>query len=41
MYILVYAPGMGVTGFGIFMVGLGILADLASYAGGLRSADYR
>ena len=41
MYILAFAPVGGVSGFGIFLVGIGILADIASYAGGLRSADYR
>ena len=41
MYALVYSPVEGVSGFGIFMVGLGILADIASYAGGVRSSNYR
>jgi len=37
-YILLYTPGVGVTGFEWFFVGLAFMVDLASYAdGGRRS----
>jgi hypothetical protein len=41
IYALVYSPIEGVSGFGVFMVGLAILADIASYAGGVRTANNR
>jgi hypothetical protein len=39
MYALMYSPTDGVSGFGIFMVGLGILADAGSYVSGFRTRD--
>lgn len=33
-WLVAYNPGMGVTGFGWVVVGLGLLADIASYTGG-------
>lgn len=34
MYVLVWQPATGVSGFGWFMLGLGFVADVASYMGG-------
>jgi hypothetical protein len=34
MWALAYRPGTGVTGIGLLFVGLAVLADLGSYAGG-------
>jgi hypothetical protein len=34
MWVLAYAPGSGVSGIGWLLVGLAVLADLGSYAGG-------
>jgi hypothetical protein len=34
MYALCYSPTEGISGFGIFLVAFGVLADFASYAGG-------
>ncbi|GAA2052523.1 hypothetical protein GCM10009839_69990 [Catenulispora yoronensis] len=36
LYVLVYAPVRGVTGFGWFLVILGFLCDLSSYGAGAR-----
>lgn len=36
MWALAYRPGHGVTGIGLLLVGLAVLADLGSYAGGDR-----
>ena len=43
MFSLCYQPafGIGISGFGYVMVGLGIFLDLASYAGGGRTAQQR
>ena len=37
LYTLSYAPVVGVSGFGWVLVGLGVLADLVSYASGPAS----
>ena len=36
-YAIAFAPGPGVGGFGVFFVLLGLLFDIASYAGGRYS----
>jgi hypothetical protein len=37
LYVLAYRPVVGVTGWGWFLVALGLLFDLGSYGGGARS----
>ncbi len=43
MYSLCYQPAfdIGISGFGYVMVGFGIFLDIASYAGGGRTAQQR
>jgi hypothetical protein len=36
-YAIAYAPIVGVEGFGVFFVLLGLLLDIATYVGGPRS----
>jgi len=33
-YLVAFVPGVGVAGFGWIVVGLGLLADIATYSGG-------
>jgi hypothetical protein len=40
-YVLAYAPIAGVTGFGWFLVVLGFLLDISSYAGSGRVGQQR
>jgi len=41
LYVLAYRPVVGVTGWGWFVVFLGLLFDLGSYGGGARSRRRR
>ena len=34
MYLIAWSPGAGISGFGWFWIGLGILLDILSYTGG-------
>jgi len=40
LFVLAYSPITGVSGFGIFVVLLGVLADIATYASGARGRSY-
>ena len=37
LYVLVWQPAVGVTGFGWVIVGMGLLLDIISYSGGVRN----
>lgn len=37
MYALCYSPVDGISGFGVFLVAFGVVADFASYIGGRYS----
>ena len=41
MYALCYQPILGISGFGYVLVGLGVVLDVMSYAGGGRTAQQR